>query len=140
MINISVFNKDKITITIFLVLSLFITLFPPFSWGDERLATEKERNKTYNNKKAIDILPIKQYDFIFNSSKKEFSFGWSWIENPRKYIGYRWESTGGKSVEIKASLSRHIIISELLINYLLAFIISLIIYVLKNKIFNKRKN
>lgn len=81
MINISVFNKDKITITIFLVLSLFITLFPPFSWGDERLSTEKERNEFYNNKKAIDILPIKKYDFI-NSSKKEFSLGWGWIKYP----------------------------------------------------------
>src|SRR5690606_37544951 len=105
-----------------------------------RLSTERSRNEYFNAKKAYDVLPIKQYDFVFNDMKKEFSFGWTWIENPRKYIGYDWktrsnkyEYSGGKSVEVKKVLTRHLIISELLINYLLAFLISLTVSVLMKK-------
>lgn len=84
-------------------------MFPSLSWGDERLSTDKERNESYNDKRAYDVLPIKQYDFIFSSIKKEFPFGWTWKENPSKYKEYDYEtnssiyeSTGGKSIEMKA--------------------------------------
>lgn len=118
MINTSIFNKDKLPIIIFLGLILFITLFPPFSWGDERLITEKERNKYYYeyDKKAYEIFPIKQYDFIFNNSKNEITSDnvWGWVDY--------------KSVKAKFLLSRHLIISELIINYLLATLVSLIFF------------
>jgi hypothetical protein len=129
MVNTSVYNKDKLPIIIFLVLILFITLFPPFSWGDERLITEKERNKYYNDyrKQAYEIFPIKQYDFIFSNSKKEITSDNIW----------GWEDY--KSVKAKFLLSRHLIISELIINYLLATLVSLIIFVLSNKTFNKHQ-
>lgn len=127
MINITVFEKDKIPIIIFLVLILFITLFPPFSWGDERIITEKERNKYYYkfDKQAYEIFPIKQYDFIFSNSKKEITSDnvWDWVDS--------------KSVKAIFLLSRHLIISELIINYLLATLVSLIIFVFRNKTFNK---
>ena len=111
---------DKVSQIIFLLLCLFISLFPPFSWGNERLLTDKSQNEYYNTYKARDVLPIKQYDFVFNDMKKEFSFGWTW----ERYRG---------SYEVREVLTRHIIISELLINYLLAFLISLIISVLMKK-------
>lgn len=127
MINTSIFNKDKLPIIIFLGLILIITLFPPFSWGDERLITEKERNKYYYeyDKKAYEIFPIKQYDFIFNNSKNEITSDnvWGWVDY--------------KSVKAKFLLSRHLIISELIINYLLATLVSLIIFVFRNKTLNK---
>ena len=125
MITTKYFEKDKLPIIIFLLLILFITLFPPFSWGDERLLTEKERNRYGYGKRAYEIFPIKQYDFIFNNAKKEITSdnAWDWIN--------------GKSVSAKFLLSRHLIISELIINYLLATLVSLIIFFLRNKTHNK---
>jgi len=129
------FFRDKFFVLLLVMIWLFISLFPPFSWGDERLTTERGRKEIYNKTLAENILPIKQYDFIFNSNKKEFSFGWNWVANPREYLGWDYdeqsakykENTGGKSVEIKATLSRHLIISELILNYMLGFLISFLI-------------
>lgn len=126
--SILIFNKDILSLSIFLILSLSITLFPPYSWGDERLSTEKERNKIYCGKRAYEIFPIKQYDFVFNDIKKEFFIGWSW------------DRAEQKSVKAKTFLSRHLIISELIINYLIAFFVSLFIFILKDKMFYKFKN
>lgn len=127
MINTKYFEKDKLPIIIFLLLILFITLFPPFSWGDERLLTEEERNRYGYGKMAYEIFPIKQYDFIFNNAKKEITSdnAWDWVD--------------GKSVKVKFLLTRHLIISELIINYLLATLVSLIIFIFRNKTFYKHR-
>ncbi|MCC6550197.1 MAG: hypothetical protein IT279_09025 [Ignavibacteriaceae bacterium] len=124
--------KNKYSLSVFLLLSLVITLFPPFSWGDERLSTESERKEFFGDKIAMDVLPIKQYDFILSNSKREFPLGWDWEWN--------WKSDSGKSVLVTASLSRHLILGELIINYLLAFIVSSIVYLLTNKISYRPRN
>jgi hypothetical protein len=59
----------KISAALFVFLSLIISLFLPFEFGNEKLRTLQERNA---NSKIIDTLPIKQYDFIFHNNKKYF--------------------------------------------------------------------
>ncbi len=59
----------KIALAIFIILSVIISLFPPFEFGNEKLKTQYERNINY---KIVEKLPIKQYDFIFNSNEKYF--------------------------------------------------------------------
>jgi hypothetical protein len=56
----------KISLTIFVFLSLIISLFPPFEFG--RAYSVNARKGT-----MFDRLPIKQYDFIFNSNRKNFA-------------------------------------------------------------------
>ena len=114
-------TKERIPFLIFLFLSLLITIFPPFSWGDERLSTQRERYTYYYGKRADVIFPIKQYDFIFNNIKKEIPVGWGWDYSEQK------------SVMAYISLTRHLITSELIINYLIAFFISLIIFLFNDK-------
>ena len=50
---------------------------------------------------------------------------WGWVNN--------------KSVKANFILSRHLIISELIINYLLATLVLFRIFILRNKTFNKHK-
>lgn len=87
------------------LLVLLTTLFPPYSWGDEKLRTISERNR-FSNYYSYN-LPIKEYDFIFNPVKKDFI-----IDNNN------------------ISLERHLIISELILEYILCFAISTILYLL----------
>lgn len=66
-------QKNIILILSFIILSLIISLFPPYSWGDEKLRTQRERQRVnyyFENK-----IPFKQYDFLFNDIKKEFTIG-----------------------------------------------------------------
>lgn len=95
-------SKYKILIGSFILLSVVISLFPPFSWGDERLRTLSERQTTHYYLK--DKIPVKEYNFLFNDLKKEFIFDNS-----------------------KIMLERHLIISELLIEIFIAFLISIFI-------------
>jgi hypothetical protein len=64
--------KYRIFILTFLSLSIPITLFPPFEFGDQYLETKGERRQSFM---VIDDLPIKKYDFLFASNKKYFSIG-----------------------------------------------------------------
>lgn len=59
----------KISLIVFLFLSLIISLFLPFEFGGEKLRTLSERKV---NRKIAEKLPVKTYDFIFNSNKKYF--------------------------------------------------------------------
>ena len=63
-------SSFKIGIIIFIPLAIIISLFPPFEFGNEKLRTLSERKI---NSKIVGILPIKEYDFIFNSNKKYFA-------------------------------------------------------------------
>ena len=62
----------KFSLIIFVILSIVISLFPPFEFGNEKLKTLSERKV---NSKIIDKLPIKDYDFIFRNNKKYFVLG-----------------------------------------------------------------
>lgn len=90
---------------ILMLLILIVTLFPPYSWGNEKLRTLSERNLLSFN--YAYNLPIKEYDFIFNPVKKNFQ-----IDNN------------------SISLERHIILSELILEYILCLALSTILYFL----------
>ena len=64
------YNFIKFSTAIFILLSVIISLFPPFEFGNEKKRTLSERR---NNSKIVDKLPIKKYDFIFNDNKKYFA-------------------------------------------------------------------
>jgi hypothetical protein len=101
-------QKNIILIISFITLAFIISLFPPYSWGDEKLKTERERqriNYYYENN-----LPFKQYDFLFNDIRKEFKIG-----------------------NNKITLERHLIVSELIIQIFLAFLVSILIQFLYRK-------
>lgn len=101
-------NKNIILIVIFIFLSIIISLFPPYSWGNEKLKTTNERQSVHYY--YGDKIPIKEYDFLFNDLKKEFI-----ISNH------------------KISLERHLIISELLIELFIAFLFATLIQYLYNR-------
>jgi len=101
-------NKNKILIGSFIFLSIVISLFPPFSWGDERLRTISERQRIHYYYE--DKIPIKEYDFLFNDLKKEFVFSNNTI-----------------------TLERHLIISELLLEIFIAFLLSVFLQFLYNR-------
>ncbi len=65
-------NKNifvKASAAIFVFLALIISLFPPYEFGNEKIRTLSERRL---NRKIIEKLPIKSYDFIISSNKKYF--------------------------------------------------------------------
>lgn len=102
--------QDKnIFIFIFCSLSIIATLFPPCNWGDEKLQTKQERMYY----RELD-LPIKEYSFIFSDNKKIFELGWGW------------DNIQQKSVRNKYTLHRKIIFSELIVQYILIFLLSII--------------
>ncbi|MCL5029038.1 MAG: hypothetical protein M1480_08470 [Bacteroidetes bacterium] len=101
-------SKNKILIGSFILLSIVISLFPPFSWGDEKLRTISERQTIHYY--LEDKIPVKEYDFLFNDLKKEFIFSNS-----------------------KVTLERHLIISELLIEIFMAFLISIFLQFIFNR-------
>lgn len=101
-------QKNIILIVSFITLAFIISLFPPYSWGDEKLKTERERQRIsyyYENN-----LPFKQYDFLFNDIRKEFKIG-----------------------NNKITLERHLIVSELIIQIFLAFLFSILVQFLYRK-------
>lgn len=71
----------KRSFLIFLFFSTFITIFPPFKFGGEKLRTLTERKQNYN---LAYKLPIKKYDFIFGSNQKPIQVG-SHIVNKKIY-------------------------------------------------------
>jgi hypothetical protein len=91
------------------VLMTAATLFPPFNWGEERLTTVGER--------ALfrETLPVKGYAFIFGASSRIVSLPWGWDEQQRR------------SVPRRPRLQRHLITSELLLEYVLILIASAVV-------------
>jgi hypothetical protein len=61
----------KYSIPVFLLLAIYISLFPPFQWGGDKIKTHNERE----NFEYSDLLPIKEYDFLFSGNKKLFKVG-----------------------------------------------------------------
>jgi hypothetical protein len=116
-------NFIKASLAIFVLLAIIISLFPPFEFGDEKLRTLEERNLYYS---IADKLPIKEYSFIFSDNKKKFDLGWVWDD-------YRKDA-----YQEICTLHRTIIFSELLVEYILAFFVSIIAgYFLHRFVFKK---
>ncbi len=59
----------KISVAIFIILAIIISLFPPFEFGNEMIKTESERR---SNSDIANKLPIKEYDLLLGSNKKYF--------------------------------------------------------------------
>lgn len=59
----------------FFVLASLATLFPPYNWGEERLQTEEGKNNLIYGARARDVLPLKDYAFLFGDSAERFDRG-----------------------------------------------------------------
>jgi hypothetical protein len=109
--------KHKLLLLLFLILVIPATLFPPFNWGEERLQTESEKRERLqwgqNVITAQEFLPIKRYAFLFGASIGQFSSS----------------DSGTGPIETSITLRRKMIVSELLLEYLLAFILAYLIYI-----------
>lgn len=117
--------KDyKIGLTIFLILGIVITLYPPYLWDTKKFIDKDEHYEfLYRyNINTIDF-PFKSYDFLFSNYKR---------------IGWGWDSINKKSIHIDVPLERQVIIAELILEYLLAgFVAS---FVQATITLTKRKN
>ena len=105
----------KYVALIFLLLASIVTIYPPYRWGEERLGTEGERRRPIargSSERVTDALPIKQYDFLFGDSKKQFQVGWEW------------DDVAKRNAPIYLTLERRLITTELILEYLLALILS----------------
>lgn len=90
--------KTKFFQAVFLALVAVATLFPPFNWGEERLGTERERKLLQRDNPGLyQAIPIKEYSFLFADSEEVF---------------------------FNESLHRRVILPELMLEYLLAFIVA----------------
>ena len=109
---------------IFLILAIVITLYPPYQWDTKKFNDEYER-LVFLNKYNIngDNIPFKSYDLLFSNHKR---------------VGWGWDSINGKSILIDVPLERNIIITELILEYLLAgflaFFVQIIITFAKRKV------
>ncbi len=105
-------KKSKVIATIFLGLCLVATLFPPFVWGEDLFKqVESAEYKVYLSQGGG--LPIKRYAFLFGDSQKQFYSGiWFWNEQERE------------SKPFYVTAQRRLLVSELVLEYVLAFIIA----------------
>jgi len=104
-------------LVIFAFLVIIISLFPPFEFGNEVINNLNKGTLAdlESNNSDLAKLPIKGYDFIFNGDKKSFH-----LDN-KNYL-----------------LERKLLMDELVIEYILAFFISLVIVTIFNY-FNLKK-
>jgi hypothetical protein len=108
--------KSNTFIFILLFLIIVATLYPPFIWGEEKLRTSNERYDLQDSSpKAYDALPLKKYDFLFSSSKRQFQFDWGWNQYKKE------------SYPIILSLQRRLDFSELALEYVLCVLFAIII-------------
>ncbi len=110
-------------IIVLILAFILITLFPPFNWY---LGSTQ-------NSYAIEFgtqLPIKSYDFIFNSSVKLINYQkWDWDNS----------SNSSVKINIEVPLQRAIILYELILNYVLSTLIIFLFYTLNEKIKLRKK-
>ena len=106
-------GRSPVLVFTFLGLLSVATLFPPFNWGEELLRTETERRLTWLRHRSLyDRLPIKTYSFLFSDSKRDF-LKWGW--------------DGRQSVQVPVLLHRRLIREELMLEYVLALVVSLLV-------------
>jgi hypothetical protein len=106
--------KFKPFLLMFLVLVFLATLFPPYKWGEERVA---DVGGTY-------ALPVKRYAFILGDSTRQFD---------KFDISLRDANDNGSRSVGPLTLQRSLIISDLILEYVIAFLIALMVAVLKIK-------
>ena len=117
----------KISLLIFIVLSLATTLFPPVNlYVDKRNYTEGYRGKEYfsqpyftqNLKKEFieNFSPKSTYDFLFLSQSRKIFVGWGW------------DNKTAVSAKAYAYVYRTIIVTDLVLHYLLVLLFSSAIY------------
>src|SRR5687768_4375002 len=106
-------QKSKVIGITFFGLCLLATLFPPFLWGEE-LFQHQDASFEYKLKLSQSGgLPVKKYAFLFGDSKQNLYSGfWSWNEQ-------EW-----KSKPIYVTAQRRLLGSELVLEYVLAFIVA----------------
>lgn len=96
-------HRVTVALTVFLVLAGAATLYPPFSWSRELTRVEQ---------RGITV-PIKRYAFIFGNSQATFT---------------RWDSDRqGRSFPVPITLSRRLIVSELVLEYVGALLLALLV-------------
>jgi len=112
----------KAALFLFLFLAFFITLFPPTSFGEDYLkASDNKLLFRSKQLRAKDLLPIYERSFLLSSGTKQFKLGYDYIP------GDKYGVDKAKSVPVILNLNRSILFGELLLNYLVAAIMSLLV-------------
>src|SRR5262245_27172078 len=107
----------------FSVLIIVATLYPPFYWGNEKLRewrglSENELNQLRRSPNewagyaGRANLPVKDYGFLFGAPRKNFLVAWGWDPYKRE------------SIPVDFTLTRELIVWELVLEYVLAFAVA----------------
>ena len=107
-------------LVILLLFLIIATLFPPYKWGEERIKSETERSE------LLDYLPIKEHNFLFSESKKTFLIVWGWDYEKKT------------SIPINMVLHREIAASILIMEYVVLFLLFLLINVIMSMLYKQR--
>jgi hypothetical protein len=121
--------KSRAFLIPFVLLIVTATLYPPFYWGNEKLREWRRLSEwefqllrrspnEWAGYAGRENLPVKDYGFLFGAPRKSFRVAWGW--DP-----YRRES-----VPAEFTLTRELIVWELILEYVLAFAIALGFYTL----------
>lgn len=130
----------KTFLVIFIVLAIPVTLIRPYNWGEERLLTDLDKNtKVYEGSsgfivKAVDVLPIRNRELVFDSDKRAFSIDWLLKD---KGLSHEWNIYLDESPQ-KIVLQRKLIVEEWILMYILALIIAFFISIVFQKVISLR--
>ena len=106
----TVVKQSKVLVLTFLPLCLLATLFPPFIWGREVF---QDGSISYTTVELpANSLPFKKYTFLFGDSKQKLFSG-----------VFSWDDIDGKrSLPTYVTAHRRLLVSELVLEYVLALI------------------
>lgn len=119
----------KTFLIIFIVLAIPVTLFPPYSWGEERLLNESDRNtELFQGIKAKDVLPVKDFAFILAEDRQCFQ------DNLIATGKYRNCEDSFDFLSAEVLLQRKLIFGDWLLIYFLALIGAFLISIVFQKV------
>jgi len=130
----------KTPLLIFLLLAIPITLFPPFSWGEEKLQTEADQNKPlFSDVEEIvakEVLPISQFAFVFGNHKRVFS-----AVEIQESVSHNSSSRPSRPWRSKEGVILHgqLIVSQLAVEYLAALLAAFLSHLMLKRLLAWRK-
>lgn len=116
--GVTIMRFNKFVAIVFLLLAGLITLFPPYSYGEERMGSEAERTQFIDpyltQLRVKDVLPIKDRSSLFGDIKRDMVVAF-----------------GNKDKKpIHMTLERKLLWSDLVLQYILALVLAGFLYVL----------
>jgi len=121
-------TKLSLLSLIFFGIAALATLFPPYSYGEDRLSSQAGGVALYRlGLDPHEILPIKKRAFLFGQAKRKLVVAWDWDYQKKQ------------STRIEMLLDRKLLWSDLILEYLFAFLVGALIYMLLPQIYPQRK-